>query len=340
MSYTDYLKRMMINSPKVIDTQMRMPDASSYTWRKKLQSTQINRRTDHVINNSQDTPAPRLFSPAVRGYPGSGFGGKVQDASSFTLSQGANAIERDTFRAGDGTRRVQTVTVNTQGECLTRTPASQVVSELGNGEYKSYTTIENSPLAGLNMGYMRQRSRSAELAGQVGQCTSEFHPLTKSYFVDTIPDVKFHKSGTAPQPVETQTVGGRQNVQNSIICPTTNTSGVGKVDIMDATGIGLQYPKAHTPFNSYSAPPNNAHGSGPNRVHRAFVTSPTGPQVGGQTRGGVRADKVGGVSVVQKGVITHRGWGGQTRMPYPYPRVPPTGAPAQKKINDPNHYKV
>jgi hypothetical protein len=335
MSYTDYLKRMVINTPKVIDTQLRLPDASSYTWRKKLESTLINRRTDHVINNSQDLGiAPRLFSPAVRGYPGTGFGGKVQDASSYTLSRGAHAIGRDTFRAANGTRRIHTVTTSASGECLTRTPASQVVSELGNAE---------ESLSGLNMGYTRQRRGSGDAVDQVGQCTAQFRPLTKSHFVDTIPDVKFHKSGTAPQPVTTQTDGGRQNVQNPIIfCTTTNTSGVAKSIAVDAAGIGLQNPKADVPFNSYFAPPKNAIGSGPNRVHGAFVTSPTGPQVGGQTRGGVRADKVGGVSVVQKGTITHRGWGGRTRTPYPYMgregNQPP--APAQLKINDPNHYKV
>jgi len=343
MSYTDYLKRMVINTPKVIDTQLRLPDASSYTWRKKLESTLINRRTDHVINNSQDLGiAPRLFSPQVMGYPGTGFGGRVQDASSFTLSRGAHAIGRDTFRAANGTRRIRTVTTSASGGCLTRAPASQVVSELGNAEYRPSNVIEESPLAGLNMGYMRQRIGSAVVAQQTNLCTSEFHALTKSYFVDTIPDVKFHKSGTAPQRVTTQTAGGRQNVQNPIICTTTNTSGVAKSIAVDAAGIGLQNPKADVPFNSYSAPPKNAIGSGPNRVHGAFVTSPTGPQVGGQTRGGVRADKVGGVSVVQKGTITHRGWGGRTRTPYPYMgregNQPP--APAQLKINDPNHYKV
>jgi hypothetical protein len=339
MSYTDYLKRMVINSPKVIDTQMRLPDASSYTWRKKLESTRINRRTDHVINNSQDLGiAPRLFSPAVRGYPGTGFGGKVQDASSYTLSRGAHAIGRDTFRAANGTRRIHTVTTNTSGGCLASTPASQVVSQYGNSEGNR---------SGLNMGYIPQTYFNYSAGGlitvdQVGQCTAQFRPLTKSHFVDTIPDVKFHKSGTAPQPVTTQTPGGRQDVQNPIYCVTTNTSGVHKVGIADANGVGLQFPKAHTPFNSYSALPNNSHRSGPNRVHGAFVTSPTGPQVGGQTRGGVRADKVGGVSVVQKGTITHRGWGGRTRTPYPYMgregNQPP--APAQLKINDPNHYMV
>jgi len=75
-------------------------------------------------------------------------------------------------------------------------------------------------------------------------------------------------------------------------------------------------------------------------IHGGFVTGIQGPQVGGSQFPNGRADKAGGVSVVQKGVVTHRGWGGRTRMPYPYPRVPPRGAPAQKKINDPNHYKV
>ena len=339
MSYTDYLKRMAINTPKVIDTQLRLPDASSYTWRKKLESTRINRRTDHVINNSQDTPAPRLFSPSVMGYAGSGFGGRVQDASSYTLSLGAHGIGKDTFRAENGTRRIQT---NTSGECLTRPPASQVVSELGNAEDRTSTVVEYSPLAGLNMGYIRQRIGATVIAQQVGQCTSNFSPLTESQFVDTIPDIKLHKIGSSPQVVETQTAGGRQKVQNPIVCTTTDTSGATKSIDVDAHGIGLQDPKADVPFNSYSPLPQNSIGSGSNLVNGAFVTSPTGSQVGGQTRGGVRADKVGGPSPLVKHTITHRGWGGRTRIPYPYMGregiQPP--APAQKKINEPNHYKV
>lgn len=338
MSYTDYLKRKVINTPKVIDTQLRLPDASSYTWRKKLESTLINRRTDHVINNSQDLGiAPRLFSPAVRGYQGTGFGGRVQDASSFTLSRGANALVHDTFRAADGSRRIQTVTLTSTGNCLTVPPASQVVSQWGNAD---------GSLVGLNMGYIPQTHFDYGAGGvtvdQVGQCTAQFRPLTKSYFVDTIPDVKFHKSGTAPQPVTTQTAGGRQDVQNPIYCTTTNTSGVAKTDIKDANGVGLQNPKADVPFNSYSAPPKNAIGSGPNLVNGAFITGIQGPQTGGGNFPGSRAPIVGGVSVVQKGAITHRGWGGRTRTPYPYMgrqgNQPP--APAQLKINDPNHYKV
>ena len=316
MSYTDYLNRKKINSPVLIDARMRMPDASSFTWRTKLAATRINRRTDHVINNSQDTPAPRLFSPSVMGYPGSGFGGRVQDASSFTLAQSARSLGGDVF-SGFGGGRYRTST-NATTTCLTHPPASQVVSELGNAD---------ESLAGLNMGYMRQRRGSA-VVEQVGQCTSQFNPQAKSYFVDTIPELKTRKIGV--QSRDPRDNLGRQIVQNPITtCTTTNTSGVTVGQI-----------KAHVPFNSYSAVPKNSIGSGANIVHRTFVTSPTGPQTGGGNTPGSRAPIVGGVSIKPKGSITHRGWANPSRNPYPGPRVPPTGAPAQKKINDPNHYKV
>lgn len=315
MSYTDYLNRYKINSPKVIDTQMRMPDASSFTWRTKMAATSVNRRTDHVINNSQDTPAPRLFSPGVAGYAGTGFGGKVQDASSYTMSLGSRAIGQDDFTRGR-------IILNNPEDgtcCFSRPPASQIVSEFGNSD---------GDTAGLNMGYIRQR-RGSVVTYEFPLCNDQFRPQTKSYFVDTIPDVKFHKSGTAPQPVSTQTAGGRQNVQNVISCVTTNTS-----------GVALNQQKADVPYNSYSASPNNVIGSGPNLVHGRFITAIQGPQTGGGYLPGSRAPIVGGVSVKPKGAITHRGWANPTRTPYPHPRVPPRGAPAQLKINDPNHYKV
>jgi len=306
MSYTDYLKRKKINSPQVIDTQMRMPDASAYIWRKKMALSSVNRRTDHVINNVQDpNPAPTMNSKQVMGYAGSGFGGKVQDASSYTMSRGATAIGQDNFTRG----RIVTNVVNTSGRCLASTPASQVVSEFGNAD---------GSRVGLNMGYTRQRRGSGGFVGEVGLCTSEFRPLTKSYFVDTIPDVKLHKVGSAPQRATTQSAGGRQTVQNAIICTTTNTSGV----------LAGQL-KADVPFNSYSEPPHN-----PEKA--LFVTGVQGPQVGGVHR----AEKVGGAAPLVKHSITHRG--NATPMPsrYAFPRVPPRGAPAQLKINDPNHYKT
>ena len=131
MSYTDYLNRLKINTPKILNTQMRFPDASAYTWRKKLESTRINRRTDHVINNSQDIPAPRLFSPAVMGYPGSGSGGRVQDASSYTLSLSCGSICGDNFTNG---QIISNAKNRRTLRCLTSPPASQVFSEFGNAE--------------------------------------------------------------------------------------------------------------------------------------------------------------------------------------------------------------
>lgn len=324
MSYTDYLNRMKINTPKIINTQMRMPDASSFTWRTKLAATSVNRRTDHVINNSQDTPAPRLFSPAVMGYGGSGFGGRVQDASSYTLSLSARALGNDNFSRG----QIRTVTINSSGGCLASTPASQVVSEFGNAD---------GDVSGLNMGYMRQMyvvigpSSPAPLVTvcQTELDTAQFRPQTKSQFVDTIPELKTRKIGVG---VRDPGDGlGRQNVQNAFLCSSTNTLG-------DIKG----QEKSDQPFNSYSALPNNSVGSGSNVVHRSFITGIQGPQVGGSQFFGGRADKAGLALNRPAGGINHRGWASPTRIPHPYMGAigNQPSAPAQKKINEPNHYKV
>ena len=318
MSYTDYLKRMAINTPKVIDTRMKFPDASSYTWRKKLEATSVNRRTDHVINNSQDTPAPRLFSPMAMGFAGSGFGGKVQDASSFTLSRSATSIGRDNFRRG----KIVSITQNSSGECLVQTPASQVVSQSGNAD---------GMRSGLNMGYTRQTTATGATINNVGVCTAQFRPLTQSQFVDTIPDLKTRKIGVQSRAPDNL---GRQIVQNPIICATTNTAGDTKSQtVVDSNGIGVVGPKVTVPSNLHSEPPRNPEKG-------KFITGIQGPQVGGGNIPGSRAPKVGGVSVIRKGAITHRGWANPSRNPYPWPRVAPRGAPAQLKINDANHYKV
>ena len=313
MSYTDYLNRKKINSPVVLDTQMRLPDASSFTWRTKLASTIVDTRT-HAINNVFDPSSTPYLRRQVQSFASSGFGGRVPDASTYTMGRSWRALENDNFSIN----KIQTVPFNAAGGCLTRQPASQVVSELGNAD---------ESLAGLNMGYMRQMRGSA-VVEQVGQCTSRFNPQAKSYFVDTIPELKTRKIGVQSRDPHDNL--GRQIVQNPITtCTTTNMGGV---------TVGQL--KAHVPFNSYSAVPKNSIGSGANIVHRTFVTSPTGPQTGGGNTPGSRAPIVGGVSIKPKGSITHRGWANPSRNPYPGPRVPPTGAPAQKKINDPNHYKV
>jgi hypothetical protein len=301
MSYTDYLNRKKINSPVVLDTQMRLPDASSFTWRTKLASTIVDTRT-HAINNVFDPSSTPYLRRQVQSFPSSGFGGRVPDASTYTMGRSWRALENDNFSLN----RIQTVPFNAAGRCLTHPPASQVVSQNGNSD---------GSVAGLNMGY-------------VTTCNDGFHPQAKSYFVDTIPELKTRKIGVQSRDPHDNL--GRQIVQNPITtCTTTNTGGV-TVDQL----------KAHVPFNSYSAVPKNSIGSGANIVHRTFVTSPTGPQTGGGNTPGSRAPIVGGVSIKPKGSITHRGWANPSRNPYPGPRVPPTGAPAQKKINDPNHYKV
>jgi hypothetical protein len=158
------------------------------------------------------------------------------------------------------------------------------------------------------MGYTRVNG-----VQQLRPCTSEFRPQSKSYFVDTIPDLKTRKIGTSPQ--------------DPVQCSQT-TSGVGKEIRSD--GVAVAKEKAIPAFNSYSPRPHN-----PERGK--FITGIQGPQVGGQENGG-RADKVGGAVPRVKRDINHRGWGGRTRMPYPYPRVPPSGSPAQLKINQPNNF--
>jgi hypothetical protein len=158
--------------------------------------------------------------------------------------------------------------------------------------------------------------------------------LTTSQFVDTIPEIKTRKIGVqsrlilgAPAGVYASS-GSRQIVQNPITtCTTTNTSG-------DIKGQA----KSHQPFNSYSALPNNAIGSGPNIIHGSILTGVQGPQVGGGNQRGERAAKVGSATVLVKNSIPHRSWGNvKSRIPYPYMGTngiqPP--APAQKKINQP-----
>lgn len=295
MSYTDYLRRKLINTPVVLDTQMRLPDASSFTWRTKLANTVVDHRT-HAINNTIDPSVPNARQKAVVSYPSSGFGGRVPDASSYTMGQAARALGQDNFSL----HRIQTSPVSAGGGCLTRPPASQVVSQYGNAE---------GSVAGLNMGY-------------VTTCNDGFHPLTKSYFVDTIPELKTRKIGVESRDPDDGV--GRQIVQNTINCATTNTS-----------GVALNQLKADVPYNSYSPSPKNTIGSPQNLVNGAFITSPTGLQTGGGNTPGSRAPIVGGVSVKPKGTITHRGWATRSRNPYPGPYIPPNGAPAHLRLNGP-----
>jgi len=305
MSYTDYLRRKLFNTPQVIDTQMRLPDASSFTWRKKLASTVIDTRT-HAINNVFDPSSTPYLRRQVQSFASSGFGGRVPDASSYTMGRGARSLGQDNFSGG----KIVTNTLSAAGGCLTRPPPSQVVDETGNAEGSA---------AGLNMGY-------------VTTCSDGFYPLTKSHFVDTIPQLKTRKIGT--QSRDPGDGAGRQIVQNAVTCTSTDTI-VAKSNIVDVNGINLAEPKTGPPFNSYSPVPNNVVGSPRYLVHSAFITSRTGPQTGGGNTPGSRAAIVGGVSVKPKGTITHRGQATTTRAPYPHRFVPPSGSPAHLRLNGP-----
>jgi hypothetical protein len=212
------------------------------------------------------------------------------------MGLGARAIGQDNFSGG----KIVTNTVSSAGGCLTRPPASQVVSQGGNAE---------GSVAGLNMGY-------------VTNCNDGFHPLTKSYFVDTISDLKTRKIGV--ESIYPDDGLGRQIVQNAVRCTTTNTS-----------GVALNQLKADIPYNSYSPSPKNTIGSPQNLVNGAFVTSPTGPQTGGGNTPGSRAPIVGGVSVKPKGTISHRGWARPSINPYSHPYVPPNGSRPHLRLNGP-----
>jgi len=159
MSCSDLMRRLQINAPKVTNLQMQAPDVSSVVWRNKLATTVVSRYQDHVINNTTDVNS---ISKQIQSFAGKT--GKNQDVSSYVISRGARAIGQDNFSG-----RIQTVTTNTAGNCLTVPPPSQIVSELrGNSD---------SSKVGLNMGYTLCKHPI-------------FNPLEKSQFVDTLPNIK------------------------------------------------------------------------------------------------------------------------------------------------------
>lgn len=215
------MKRLKINSPSVIDTKLKLPDASSFTWRTKMAASSVSRPTDHVITNVQDpnvTPVLNSKQPIV--YKGNGFGGKVQDASTYTLGLSARALGHDSF--------VGPKIVNGGGvgnECRARPPASQVINEKGNA---------NGKTSGLNMGYVA--SCNGKFTPGISIVAPAFNPLTESHFVDRDPDLKTHKIGVS------SSVGPTQGTQLPFVCASTST-------------LGNWNPKAEVAHNLHSPPP-------------------------------------------------------------------------------------
>jgi hypothetical protein len=145
MSYADYLRTRQLNQAVIFDRRMALGDASTYTERTKLGASWIRRPTDHVINNQSDPflPTAVRVDQANRkmpiSYPGSGAGGRVQDASSYTLTRGARSIRADFFSS---TKTVQRESIP---PCSRATPApSLVINEFGNFDRRT---------VGLNQGY-------------------------------------------------------------------------------------------------------------------------------------------------------------------------------------------
>jgi hypothetical protein len=286
MSYSEFLNRKKINSPNIIDNRMQFTDASSYIWRTRLAAGRVRRPTDHVITNVNDPSVVPSLSKKPHVYTGTGYGGKVMDASDYISTLGSTAIGNDRFGP------VKIVLSNPVN--VTLPPASQIVSEYGNADGKD---------SGLNMGYQ--------------ETCPTFNPQSKSYFVDTIPAIKTGKVG-----IVAKSGSSKGNQLPLPLCSTTNTTGAA----MNADG-SLGTKDERTP---------NLHPLGPKKLD--FLTAVTGPQVSANGARG-RAPKVGGAIDRPKYGERHHGraWGPR---PFPSAFVPPTGAPAQLKINSPMHYHV
>jgi len=286
MSYTDYLNLMKVNMIKVIDTQMRLPDASSYTWRTKLAATSVNDRSKHAINNTHDPrTVPTLTNKKAMSYEGTGFGGRVPDASTFTMGLSSASLGNDDFTGGRITLPCSNV----------RPSPSKLVGELtGNadrGNINRRDTNLQSCAPSRNTGTsMNWKSNTTSYIDTTylnktpgtgaATCHTNLRAPCRSQHVDTYPDIKTRKV------TQLETTGSG----------TTFTQGAVKVENGDLFGReaikqNIRIPQASVPFNSERA---------------RFVTAATGPQVGGTHR----APKVGGAAPLVRHSISHRGWGG------------------------------
>ena len=145
MSYADFLRTRQLNQAVIIDRRQRLGDASNYIQRTKLGASWIQGSTDHVINNQSDPFLPTAVTNSQANrkmpikYAGTGAGGRVQDASLYTLTRGARAVGADIFSS---TKTVQRELV----PCAFRaSPAPSVIVNAG-GNFDGQTV-------GLNQGY-------------------------------------------------------------------------------------------------------------------------------------------------------------------------------------------
>jgi hypothetical protein len=302
MSMTDYLRRKQINAPVVKDTQLRSSDVSGITWRQRLAVNSQSNIGGHAINNVFDpsTTGTSVKQRAVQSFRG-GFGGRNQDVSTCVSTFASTALGTDVFTSG----KIQSSTVGgASNGCLTTTPASQVVSELGNAETPVISSHKDRPLPGLNMAYMRQQRPDGSVIDNIGLCNSIFNPQTESQFVDTLPAIKH--LGVQSRSAWSGALGTQYGAQNpfgtSGECTTSFTKGNAKTSHL-AGGLNpkevIVFGKPDRPYNPEFA---------------VLQTARTGEQVGTSNLPGTRATKVGAAMRKIPTGINHRGPQPVTKM--------------------------
>jgi len=293
MSMSDYLRRKQINSPVIKDRQMRNPDVSSNIWRTKLAVSSVNGVGNHALNEVFDPSKTGTSAKIskIQSFKSSGFGGRNQDVSNFVMTRSATAIREDIF-TGPKIRSSTTGGALIAGtRCLTTTPASQVVSELGNADTQ---TRGVPPGLSLNMAYMRQQRSDGAVINNIGMCNTRFTPQVQSQFVDYLPEIK---RGLGVQSRETWkgATGTQSGSQNTFVCSSVFTKGNAKIS---EAADGL-VPKEVTRIDKPDRPYNSE--------FAVLQTAPTGPQVGTSNLPGTRATKVGSALRRIPTGINHRG---------------------------------
>jgi hypothetical protein len=266
MSYADFMRRKKINSPQIIDTQMKNPDVSSVIWRTKLATSIQSGLGDHIITNNSDpsNTGTSLYNKKVAIYKSSGYGGRNQDVSNYVLYSSAKSIAKDVFSGKIVTK---------DDTCLTRTPASQIVSEKGNSDLS---------LNGLNMGY-------------VSDCTPFFKPQVQTQFVDYLPSIKRGLGGQSREDWNGEKINTHFGSQKPFVCPTVFIQGNAKVSNAADGLVPKDIIKIEKPDRPY------------NLEFAKLQTARTGEQVGGGNIPGSRAPKVGGALRKIPSGINHRG---------------------------------
>jgi len=214
MSYADYLRTRELNQPKIFDRRMALGDASNYIQRTKLGASWIQGSTNHVINNQSD---PFIPNPSTSKMPiksvGSGAGGRVQDASLYTMTLGARSVAEDKNRFSS-VKTFQTRPINANGQCVWATPAPSLVINQGvNFDGKQGGDFNGTDYGGLNTGYT--------------QPCNLFRPQGNTQLVVRNPELD--RVGVQSREAWNGALGTHYGGQNTILCSTTTSNHTVKV---------------------------------------------------------------------------------------------------------------